>query len=505
MMKDKNPIFYQCRILSTDDPLMLGRVRGVLLSDNYEDQIRSISDPAWNEEKDPWSERDPFIFNPLLPYYIYQVPKVDELVQVIYSNDDFKYINQFYIQNSFLSPTSSNFQYYEGANKFTGTGVQIKNPKWLKNRDGSFVDNKMAGVFPQPEDNGILGRGSADIIIKQDELLIRAGKFKDSTLKPNIPPVGNPQRGFLQLSKFNNQIVQLPDKVVFTIENQIVLTKYLIEWVITNPENLANVYNGTVYLYQLKPDVSVNSENISVNNQIPENIKTLSATENFTNLTKSEVIIFINDFIKACNEGNKTKRGTQLFIDNNNKFPIYYRPASLTYSLISGTGTDSTVKKNITEIFDGIKLQSGLRGGYGLIYAKNKVGTPSNIKKNIVPQKKYVNQSGTYGALGSDKIFLLSHLSSIPGKGKINFDNTLYGIDFEKFGNDIIPKTSSSVRGEELMELINLIVRFLVTHTHAYPGLPPVPVTQDGTNTSQILQELQNAVNKILNTNIRLN
>jgi hypothetical protein len=50
-----------------------------------------------------------------------------------------------------------------------------------------------------------------------------------------------------------------------------------------------------------------------------------------------------------------------------------------------------------------------------------------------------------------------------------------------------------------------LIVRFLVTHTHAYPGLPPVQVTQDGTQAQSILTELQNAANKILNGNIRLN
>jgi hypothetical protein len=61
------------------------------------------------------------------------------------------------------------------------------------------------------------------------------------------------------------------------------------------------------------------------------------------------------------------------------------------------------------------------------------------------------------------------------------------------------------VRGEELLELINLIVRFLVTHTHAYPGLPPVPVTQDGTSVSDILTELQLSLKKILNQNIRLN
>ena len=36
-------------------------------------------------------------------------------------------------------------------------------------------------------------------------------------------------------------------------------------------------------------------------------------------------------------------------------------------------------------------------------------------------------------------------------------------------------------------------------------GLPPVPVTQDGSSTTKILVELNNAVNKILNSNIRLN
>ena len=50
-----------------------------------------------------------------------------------------------------------------------------------------------------------------------------------------------------------------------------------------------------------------------------------------------------------------------------------------------------------------------------------------------------------------------------------------------------------------------MIVRFLTTHTHAYPGLPPVPVTQDGSNIPDMLTELQNAYTKILNNNIRLN
>jgi hypothetical protein len=510
---ENNSIFFQCRVLNTEDPMMLGRIRGVRLIDNYDDILKSISDPPWNEEKDIWTSRDPFVFNALLPYFVYSVPKVDELVQVIYVNKDFQYQNQYYVQNTFSTPTATFKEFYFGGNKFTGTGMQIKNPKPLKNQDGTLTDQSVhKGVFPQPGDNALLGRGSADVIIKQDEVLIRAGKFKGEQLQPNIIPVANQQRGFLQLSKFQSTLQNLEPKTYFELQEDVLLTKYLIEWALTNPENAQDKFTGAVYLYQLKPDVTVNSKNITVDSEISENLKKLVATESFTMLSKTQTIAFINDFIKQCNETNVTKSGVKLFIDNNasNKFPIYYRPNRIMYSKLRpstplGSSATPIEVSNISDIYKGIKLNASLKGGYGLIYTKGKVGVPRTPVKKVVKQQKYINQESSYGALGSDVLFLVSHNSQVPGKGKINFDDTLYGITPEKFANEFLPKTSSMVRGEELLELISLIVRFLITHTHAYPGLPPIPVTQDGTNAQTILVELNNAVNKILSKNIRLN
>ncbi len=229
-------------------------------------------------------------------------------------------------------------------------------------------------------------------------------------------------------------------------------------------------------------------------------------------LSRTETINFINDFIKTCNKTNVTVSGVQLFPDNNdnNKFPIFYRPNQAMYSLLNpstvdGSSANNAVVTNVSEIYRGIKLSPAIKGGYGLIYAKNKVGLPRTPIKKVVPQFKYVNAESSYGALGSNKLFLLSHNSQIPGKERINFANTLYGISPEKFTNDIMPNTSSMVRGEELLELIDMIVRFLITHTHSYPGLPPVPITQDGSNADKILEELNNSLEKILNSNIRLN
>ena len=90
-------ILFPGYVYDNQDPMMLGRIRAKLLIDNYDDIVRAINDPPWNEEKDIWTSRDPLVFNPLLPYFIYSTPKVDELIQVIYMNKDFKYQNQYYL------------------------------------------------------------------------------------------------------------------------------------------------------------------------------------------------------------------------------------------------------------------------------------------------------------------------------------------------------------------------------------------------------------------------
>jgi hypothetical protein len=501
-------IFFQVVILDNQDPLMLGRVRATLIIDNYQDIVKGIED--WNEERDKWTVRDPFVFNPLMPYFMYQVPKVGEMAQIIYSNSDFKYQNQYYIQNTFSTPTSTNFEYYVGGNKFTGTGTQYTNPKPLKNQDGTYSNNvTYKGVFPEPGDNAILGRGSADLIVKQDEILLRAGKFKDQILQANQPPVANQQRSFLQLSRFNLTKKKGETKTITETEEVIVSIKYLIEWTIINPENTQDKFSGQVYLYQLKPDLSTNSKNLTIGSVIQENLKKVVTIQSFELLSKSEVIVFINDFIKSCNSSTTLKNGTQLFSSELNKFPIFYRPNNLTDSILNPS-TNNNVSglavTNVSDIFSQVKLYPALKqGGYGLIYAKNQVGKPLNFKSTKVTSDTFSNGQLTYGALGGDKLFLLSQSSAIPGKQKINFADTLYGISEEKFVDNIIPNTSSLVRGEELLELVNLIVRFLITHTHAFPGLPPVPISQDGSTVTEILAEMQNATTKILNENIRLN
>lgn len=514
-------IFYQCVVIDNKDPLMLGRIRARLRIDNYEDIIKGMEN--WNEEQDPWTAKDPFIFNPLLPYFVYQVPENNEFVQAIFVNNKFKYQNQYYVQNNFYSPNSVFDQYNVGGDKFTGTGMQLKSPRNIKNKNtGTYENNSEKGLYPEPGDNAILGRGNADLVVRKDTVLLRAGKYRANP-QSNVTFVANTKRAYLQLTQFDKvQLTKSPKKV---LASKIVVSqvKYLIEWVITNPENTADKFCGAVYLYQLKLDTRnqiTNSNNLKVDTVIPEPLKSLVAQESFNSFSKLDTIKFINEFIKSCNSGTKTKSGKTLFSENQNKFPIYFRPSNATYDYINPSsnlsnfqsvpsplcpgGSSDVIQKNIQEIYSGINLNASDDPGFGLIWKQNTVGVPISVQTTEVPQTTYANNFTTMGALGADKLFLLSNETSSDRK-PINLDGTLYGISADTFYEQIIPSTSSMVRGEELLELINLIVRFLVTHTHAYPGLPPVQVTQEGTSVDVILTELQNAVKKVLNENIRLN
>ena len=82
---DDNTIFFQITVLDNQDPMMLGRIRARLLTDDYNAIINSITDPPWNEKVDIWTQRDPFVFNPLMPYFMYQVPKVGEMAFTVFT------------------------------------------------------------------------------------------------------------------------------------------------------------------------------------------------------------------------------------------------------------------------------------------------------------------------------------------------------------------------------------------------------------------------------------
>jgi hypothetical protein len=131
------------------------------------------------------------------------------------------------------------------------------------------------------------------------------------------------------------------------------------------------------------------------------------------------------------------------------------------------------------------------------------------VKLTEVANDTFAANPTTYGAMGGDYLYFLSHKSVIPSKGApIDLKNTLYGIDQTTFTDNIFNKTNSMVRGEELMSFLNLITQFMIGHVHPFPGMAPIqeyPSIPDGPSAKKILEILNNSQNTILNQNIRIN
>ena len=358
-------------------------------------------------------------------------------------------------------------------------------------------------MFPDPGDVAVMGRGSTDIILKQDTTLIRAGKY-NGELVSDRDPVGNKNRAFIQLSKFQNKTTIGDTIKQADLKVQNLQVNYLVEYEVSNPENTFDLFNGTVRLYKLLPNTETTSQNLKVDSNI-EQYKFIRASQSFNLLNLQETISYINNFIAECNSSLKTKTGAVLFNVLDERFPIFFRPSNNSYQLMQTTPINQ-VRQTLTGVFSKIKLNATDKiGGYGLIYQQGLVGDPIKITPKSFRKVETNALPETYAAFGGQHIYLLSQLSQIPGKNKINFSNSLYGIDEQTFSLLIEPNTSSAVRGEELLELLNVIVRFLVSHTHGFPGEAPIPITEDGSSVDNLIQQLNDAYSKVLNQYIRLN
>jgi hypothetical protein len=502
----EHQILFPGYVKDNNDPMMLGRIRVVPETKNYLEIISAV--PNWNEDKDPWTSKDPILFLPLLPFFVYQVPKINEYVHIIYYNKDFEFKNQFYIQGPFSSPMTSPFENFQGAKKFLAQGERIKSSLSLKNKNGEYVDKRSVGVFPEPDDVALLGRGNSDLIIKQDEVLLRSGKT--NSLNPSEIPVENINRSFLQLSYFGQRKENLPSITTSRPVKNTLLVNYLVEWEVINSSSTSNSFDGSIKLYKLTPNEKTNTDNLSVDSDVSI-YSNLIYKIDISNNSFDDFVAKVNEFIQGLNTGLINIQGHPQF-GITNQFPFYYRPSQYNYNQVNPTNPTSSIGDisslgNLMRFMSKIKLQTAQsKGGYSLVWSKDVIGPQYDLKEETVTPSRYLpGQPISYSVLGAQKVYLLSQLSTIPKKGQINLANTLYGIPQSMFTDDLDLKTDSMVRGEQLMDLIRLIVQYLISHTHPFFQTPPTPQSLDGTKSADILQKLLESPVTILNTNIRIN
>ena len=509
-------IMYVGECIDNNDPMGLGRIRAILKTENTVDREKSVNSSIGVTEY--WGPKDPFVIRPLLPLFINTSPKKGEFVHLIYSNpDDKSNRDKFYVSGVFSSLTNIDQEPYDSAVNVSNLGSRNKQLKQLRNPEtGLEFESNNKGVYSIPDDISIDGRGSADIIVKNDTVLLRAGKF-NGVAKPNVYPIGNDNRSFLQLSKFNKKTTYGTPEKLYKFKYMHKPIKLLVEYNVVNPDNNSNAYTGGIYIYTLTPSQIIGTQTFNLTTDV-ESGKNLYQKFEFIGLTVNKLTSLINEIIKGVSErlvpdlSNITTSVTplgpfRLRSGAESIFPIYFRPQHSLYRKLTSDTSQTNEKLFVANLMSGIKIiPSDLKGGYGLVYDESKRGdVPFTPEKNVIIPEKEVLLNNTASIMGGDYVYLLSHKSTKSSTGKVNLSNTLYGIEEYTLSDEIEPKTSSIVRGEELVELLNLVIQYMVGHVHPYHGMVPDGTSVNGVTQDKLLEELRNANQKILNKYIRIN
>jgi hypothetical protein len=546
MEEQNKKMLYISTVLDNEDTFLLGRIRckpndwpikNILDNLKKDNLLNKNEDDILDEYK--YTSKDPFVFMPLLPPYMSFIPKVNESVWLLYSDPSQNWgkKEQFYTVvtksspfNVFLEDSSqTNSMTNIGSNLVAGTEIksQKKDVTDVKGINYEYPQKKyrtpIRGIFAEPCDNAIYGQGTTDLVLKKDTVLLRAGKVNE--MNPNSTNAPNRERGFLQISYFKSEkIVSEPTNINLDVVDESPLRK-LLEYTIFNPENSAENFSGEIRIYDIATKDNLKNNEFTAETVINPSLPTPFYTCRFRNQPMSAVTKTINTLIDSLNNGKIEEVTEPIALSAktiSESFPFYYRPDQRMRDILKETpdlslGPSAFVRKqNVQRMANGVNFTRNFSlevTGDGLVSRKDKFGvsTKNEIKK-ISGNSEFINRKNSVSILGSNKIILVSQDSVIPGYSPINMEvisdteeNTLYGYSDNQINNNLIPNTEPLVRGYKLKELLNLIVKFLVSHSHPYHQLTPSSDSYGGVKIENIESALQKYDEEVLNQNIRIN
>jgi len=218
------------KVISNNDPMNLGRIRVEPVSWQNEDLYSAFKSPfgARLDTKNFWTSQDPFVYMPLLPLFIYQVPKVGEYVHVVYYNTEFQDRNKFYIQGSFSSPNNTKFEPFDSALAFTAKGERNSLPNNIRNSNGEYINVDQVGLYPDINTIGLLGRYNSDILLPENGFVLRANTILDGSDQLN--PTFNKKHSFISLQKYDSKTIDNGPTTYLENNKVVQPVKYLIEY-----------------------------------------------------------------------------------------------------------------------------------------------------------------------------------------------------------------------------------------------------------------------------------
>ena len=180
------------------------------------------------------------------------------------------------------------------------SGEFLKQTDDLKNRETGVTKPQIFGIYPEPGDNALLGRGTSDLVVREDYVLMSSGKIVQGN---NELPIPNDKRAFVQVSTFGLEKVQSGTTKVTNVIQEVKYVKNFVEWEIDNLSTTGNTFDGTIKLYSLVEDENTKHFRLFLTTDLTNYISNTLYELKFTGKTSDETISLINQFIQGVNNG----------------------------------------------------------------------------------------------------------------------------------------------------------------------------------------------------------
>lgn len=504
------------------DPKGLGRIRCIRYSEYVTQKEKALGG------YEPWDKKDLFVANPFLPTNINFIPEINQAVKIINYNVDNLNVNQEYIAGPFTTMFDFNSQTFSQQIDNTTYGNANKSRDDIFDKNGKYIENRSESSFANKSDYGIYGKYGSDIIFTENGLQLRGGKLlsKEASSPTNrkkmltYPLMGKRPSASLSLKKFPKKVV-LEEREKIKVTTEVKDIKYILEYQI---DSLSNTTKVEFFLYKILKNLGQVTKTSFFNQTTPlpiEVIKlinvdntstsptfTIDVTDDNINFIHSEINNIIYTIIDKGLKGLLRTFG-ELFLQLSNKdlpnegddFPLFFRPS---VGFIEMSPSDSSEELKKENILSKVKVFTvGPKGG--LIWSQTQLNAPVKSQKIKTPFLKTITSSPeqTFASLKSDKLFLLSTDTNEAGKS-INFNNlNNYEYTQEDYVKNIEPNTFSTVRGENLIKVLDAIILVLQKHEHNVVG--PFVDNSEFEESVQLKELLKTLENDILNKSIRIN
>lgn len=485
------------------DPKGIGRIR-----------VKLTGDPTGPIEKstdyEPWSQNDPFIALPFLPTNLNFIPQKGQTVKIINYDPENKLINREYIAGPFT--TVHDFQSQINARQVEDTtyGANVKKMNDVFGSNGEYIEKKSEGSLSKISDYAIYGPYGSDILLTENGVTLRGGKLlskqgasDNERTKIINYPILSEKKSILTLKKFGTkqEVVEEESKTE-TIPNK--KLEHVIEYNISSTNTNESSYTIDWYIYKVKKNYGDTFDTSVFSSKSVQNIQSYSNNVTLINEDGTTITPTFSQTVNSYELAYVTIRNTLCELHSNgvkkfapkvgkiNLHPFFYRSV---YTLTDRTFLD--------------KIRPGCFNspvnGSGLVFSLSspipKPKTETKKKKVVKVVSSTLEQS--FAGLSSDKIYLFSSDTNSVGSKKIPFDKlNKYEYNQEDFLTRIEPNTYATVRGETLIEYLDILTRVIAGHAHN----PTKPMVKVGYPDWDRLIELRKTLeNDILNKSIRIN